>query len=317
MPPVPTPATNAVGVRPSVSELRGDLGAGGFVVRLHVGGVVELLRAEHAPRLARELVGHADGAEESAELGGHGNHRGAETLDDQHALARHPVRHVDAHRVAERAADRGEGDAGVAARGLGDHVARRDLAARVRALQDVQRHAVLDAAGEVVRLVFGVDAVLVAAVAAVDFEQRRAADEACERDEFGGGNRRWTCGRILPYARRAPLDAAMKNIVADVRHACIQRAQADVFPTSFINLTLFKGTHHANPQTLPGGGRRRGDAAIRALSASSHREAPNITRMPTLDSTDFYLFNSYEPGRDGYVTLLANYIPLQAPVRWS
>lgn len=48
-------------------------------------------------------------------------------------------------------------------------------------------------------------------------------------------------------------------------------------------------------------------------SASSHREAPNITRLPTVDSTDFYMFRSYEPGRDGYVTLLANYIPLQAP----
>ena len=47
--------------------------------------------------------------------------------------------------------------------------------------------------------------------------------------------------------------------------------------------------------------------------ASSHREAPNITRMPTVDSTDVYLFNSYEPGRDGYVTILANYIPLQDP----
>jgi hypothetical protein len=46
---------------------------------------------------------------------------------------------------------------------------------------------------------------------------------------------------------------------------------------------------------------------------SSHREAPNITRFPAVDSTDFYLFNSYEPGRDGYVTLLANYIPLQDP----
>ncbi len=59
-------------------------------------------------------------------------------------------------------------------------------------------------------------------------------------------------------------------------------------------------------------------AAIAALlpfasQASSHREAPNITRFPTVDSTDFYLFNSYEPGKDGYVTLLANYIPLQAP----
>ena len=45
--------------------------------------------------------------------------------------------------------------------------------------------------------------------------------------------------------------------------------------------------------------------------ASSHREAPNITRMPTLDSTDFYAFNSYESGRGDYVTLIANYIPLQ------
>ena len=26
-------------------------------------------------------------------------------------------------------------------------------------------------------------------------------------------------------------------------------------------------------------------------SGSSHREAPNITRLPTVDSTDFYMFN--------------------------
>ncbi|HXC59361.1 MAG TPA: DUF4331 domain-containing protein [Steroidobacteraceae bacterium] len=49
------------------------------------------------------------------------------------------------------------------------------------------------------------------------------------------------------------------------------------------------------------------------VHASSHREAPNITRMPTVDSTDFYLFDSYEPGRNGMVTMIANYIPLQAP----
>ena len=48
-------------------------------------------------------------------------------------------------------------------------------------------------------------------------------------------------------------------------------------------------------------------------TASSHREAPNITRLPTVDSTDFYMFMSYEPGRNGYVTLLANYVPLQDP----
>lgn len=48
-----------------------------------------------------------------------------------------------------------------------------------------------------------------------------------------------------------------------------------------------------------------------STEASSHREAPNITRYPTVDSTDFYLFNSYETDRTGYVTILANYIPLQ------
>jgi hypothetical protein len=45
--------------------------------------------------------------------------------------------------------------------------------------------------------------------------------------------------------------------------------------------------------------------------ASSHREAPFITKNPKVDGTDFYLFNSYESGRSGYVTLLANYLPLQ------
>jgi hypothetical protein len=48
-------------------------------------------------------------------------------------------------------------------------------------------------------------------------------------------------------------------------------------------------------------------------SASSHREAPNISRFPTLDGTDLYMFNSYEAGRTGYVTILADYIPLQDP----
>ena len=48
-------------------------------------------------------------------------------------------------------------------------------------------------------------------------------------------------------------------------------------------------------------------------SASSHREAPFITTAPKVDGTDLYMFASYEPGRDGYVTLIANYQPLQAP----
>ena len=46
--------------------------------------------------------------------------------------------------------------------------------------------------------------------------------------------------------------------------------------------------------------------------ASSHREAPFITKYPQSDGTDFYLFKSYEPGREDYVTMIANYIPVQS-----
>src|SRR5262245_4370146 len=52
--------------------------------------------------------------------------------------------------------------------------------------------------------------------------------------------------------------------------------------------------------------------------ASSHREAPFITRMPKVDNTDFYMFRGYEGvaadgtgGRSGFVTLIANFQPLQ------
>src|SRR5581483_6768635 len=47
--------------------------------------------------------------------------------------------------------------------------------------------------------------------------------------------------------------------------------------------------------------------------ASSHREAPNIAGLPRVDGTDLYLFRSYEAGRQGFVTLIANYIPFQDP----
>ncbi|WP_409333776.1 DUF4331 domain-containing protein [Burkholderia sp. Bp8963] len=52
-------------------------------------------------------------------------------------------------------------------------------------------------------------------------------------------------------------------------------------------------------------------AAVSGAYASSHREAPLIAEMPKVDGTDFYMFNSYEPNRHGYVTLIANYSPLE------
>jgi Domain of unknown function (DUF4331) len=44
---------------------------------------------------------------------------------------------------------------------------------------------------------------------------------------------------------------------------------------------------------------------------SSHREAPEISKDPVADSTDLYAFMS--PDAPGTVTLIANYIPLEAP----
>ena len=48
-----------------------------------------------------------------------------------------------------------------------------------------------------------------------------------------------------------------------------------------------------------------------AANAASHREAPFITEQPKVDGTDFYMFRSYETGRDSFVTLVADYVPLQ------
>ena len=47
--------------------------------------------------------------------------------------------------------------------------------------------------------------------------------------------------------------------------------------------------------------------------ASSHREAPGITKMPKVDNTDVYAFRSYEPGRAAFTTLISNFIPRENP----
>src|SRR5438477_5990199 len=46
-------------------------------------------------------------------------------------------------------------------------------------------------------------------------------------------------------------------------------------------------------------------------SMSSHREAPEISKDPVADNTDVYAFVS--PDAPKTVTLIANFIPLQAP----
>lgn len=60
-------------------------------------------------------------------------------------------------------------------------------------------------------------------------------------------------------------------------------------------------------------------SSLVGASASSHREAPLITEDPVADNTDTYAFVAPDdPGTDGidesdYVTLIANWIPLEEP----
>jgi len=53
-------------------------------------------------------------------------------------------------------------------------------------------------------------------------------------------------------------------------------------------------------------------SAIPSL-ASSHSEAPMISMDRFVDNTDTYAFRSVEAGREGFVTLIANFIPFQEP----
>ncbi len=53
--------------------------------------------------------------------------------------------------------------------------------------------------------------------------------------------------------------------------------------------------------------------SVAPILASSHGEAPLISMDRFADNTDTYAFRSVEAGRSGFVTLIANYIPLQEP----
>ena len=86
-----------------------------------------------------------------------------------------------------------------------------------------------------------------------------------------------TCGRILPYAARAATDARHEKYCSrDAIRASGPRMRR-VFPASFSH-SPHRGNIMSFNKALPGGGRDRGAAATRSHRASSHREAPNITR---------------------------------------
>jgi Domain of unknown function (DUF4331) len=50
-----------------------------------------------------------------------------------------------------------------------------------------------------------------------------------------------------------------------------------------------------------------------SAGAASHREAPLISLDPAADITDFFMFRSYEAGRDDRVVLIMNVSPGEEP----
>src|SRR5262245_61513245 len=65
------------------------------------------------------------------------------------------------------------------------------------------------------------------------------------------------------------------------------------------------------PLAILGGVAVLAGAALVPVTASSHREAPLISADPLADNTDLYAFIS--PVTPDKVTIIANFIPLEAP----
>jgi hypothetical protein len=87
--------------------------------------------------------------------------------------------------VAERASERGERDAGVAARGFDDGAARLEGACLITTSDDVQRHPVLDGTREVQVLGLRVDRSTLVEHLAVDGEEGGVAREDTEALDAG------------------------------------------------------------------------------------------------------------------------------------
>jgi len=167
----------------------------------------------------------------------------------------------------------------------------------------------------------------VAAWSRATAESRRLADEFAEMVNRAGG--------IDAESLERALEVLLEVVAAPLSRVCIRSTRSCVLsaqtprPVSDARPSRF-GIDRSTRRMRPIMKRNRSQAhrllpivaalaataaglGISPADASSHREAPFITTVPKVDATDLYLFNSYEAGRDGYVTVLANYQPLQAP----
>ena len=113
-------------------QLCPDLRARPAQMRVDVRVVGELVGQERARVRGFHGVSARDRTEKASVGLAHEHDRCAERRDQRNTLAAHPVRHEDRDGVPQRAADGRKRDAGIAARGFRDRIARRDLAGRIR-----------------------------------------------------------------------------------------------------------------------------------------------------------------------------------------
>ncbi len=155
-----------------------DLLGGGRLVDGGVRGVLELLRDDGVGRLGVNLLGLGDGPLDA--VGGGRQHELRAVLADKSApLDRHGLGKHDDHSVAERGAEGGKRDAGVAARGLDDRATGLELAGALGGSDQRVADPVLHGARGVEVLELHEDAGLevMRLREAAHLEQRRVADE--------------------------------------------------------------------------------------------------------------------------------------------
>mmetsp|Transcript_11116 Transcript_11116/g.21568 ORF Transcript_11116/g.21568 Transcript_11116/m.21568 type:complete len:259 (-) Transcript_11116:95-871(-) len=154
-----------------------DLLAGGGLVELPVGLVLELVAEEPAVLLA-QLLRLAHHARALARLGCH-NHLCAEHAHESPPLDGEGLGHGDDALVAALRADHGDGDAGIARGGLDHRVARLEHAALLRVLDDREGQPVLDRRERVEKLALGVDGHALGNQLLRQLNHRRVADGMC------------------------------------------------------------------------------------------------------------------------------------------
>mmetsp|Transcript_56339 Transcript_56339/g.98919 ORF Transcript_56339/g.98919 Transcript_56339/m.98919 type:complete len:270 (-) Transcript_56339:34-843(-) len=176
------------------TRLLDDLLGGAIVVRERVSRVDVLIQ-----NMAVQLLGEARRQEDVRVLsipGGLGRctqDLSAKALHGVYLLSRHLLRETDDHLVALQGGSQGEADAGVAAGGLNQHVARLDAAALLRLLDHALANTVLDGAS-------GIEELHLRQQLALDVEELRKARHAHHGREADQVKSRVANLRIRPGA---------------------------------------------------------------------------------------------------------------------